>query len=1553
MTRSNLKTHLKWLLDQGPSLYPVLTPPAWESHVNPNNSYSNTVPTPNLIASQTEDLSIQDSQPVLHAHVKNDAIEEIELDSDTEMARLMLAPPSASKSRMLTQRKKSPVSVRKASKTRSPTRREVTQTPRSTNVVKEPPSTFSSFRGLQDQLSTPIRPKQDLTVPSPLDDIDTIDLTGDLGRIPTSSGTGDEFGEPRRLWTEDAATRQEPVNKRGKKRKSDEYASDLLSPRDRRGARSPFLSGKKVQTDLSLSAQTPRRQSSQSRRDDVYFTRTERQGYSSNIRAVKSRAIPDSEDDSVGSLFEEWVDSKLDSPPMMNKPLYPVLPLEKPQKAPKTADSLKRRISMSPDSTVPSITIRPNPTRERHSTPRNPGLLPSASFNASKYTAESMNKDVESFLQISDKLLDALIVCFSNTIQRNSEKLYEMAMRGEQGPEVTSLISDNNATTTQRTAVEVLKTQKSAYQNCEAESQSLKRAILHVIHREGCPSSASIEVEQQKKVLSQLKAIEADIRRLLREADLFSALDNNSFDYLESHSERPGSLHPESLNSFESSRFDRPSVANDSAFSRSLAASSLNDNKPRSSPARRETKSYANSLKRRPIPGQFDYDDPTFNDDETTFTRTMGSPPPVQEFDEFDIDAFDEEMLEAADCLQDDRPILNERHESHGRTVFAETSGNAARFPGTQKSQTHGSLWNEHPWTKDVKNALKERFHLRGFRMNQLEAIDATLSGKDTFVLMPTGGGKSLCYQLPSVVSSGSTKGVTIVISPLLSLMQDQVSHLRRNKIKAYLINGETQREERQWIMSTLSGRAAEKQIELLYITPEMINKNQAFADCLEGLADKRRLARIVIDEAHCVSQWGHDFRPDYKELGGLRARLAGVPMMALTATATENVKADVIHNLKMDGCEVFTQSFNRPNLTYEVRSKGKANELVRNIADIISNSYPGKSGIVYCLSRSNCEKVAEKLRDDHGIQADHYHAGLEAEERSQVQQRWQHGEIHVIVATIAFGMGIDKPDVRFVIHHSMPKSLEGYYQETGRAGRDGRRSGCYLFFNYRDVNALESMINKNDDLNHAQRTRQLKMLRNVTLYCENKSDCRRVQILAYFNEYFRRQDCNASCDNCKSDATIEKQDFSQHAASGIKIVRFFQKLKSKVTLPYCVNILRGTTKQFKFPEHRRAPCFGYGADIELGDAERLFRKLLSEGALSEENVVWQGTFPTQYIKLGERAAEFESGQHQLRLDVRISPNGKSRKRSAPGKGFLPQSTNVSSPVQGANRRGLARYRHGAENEYDDDSSEGFEPIRVVDDRERKETNVPGPPITQDHRFDQLDPLHKAVAEDFMVYAKEYCQKIVLEKFLRNQPFTDTVLREMVMVFPRNKTEMLQIPNVDEDKVQRYGDRILKLLRDTQRRYSELKKDREDVDGIVPDPNHTNVINLSSDDEFNDKDINDSDFDDIIEHAGALQHDRSVVTSQYFPRNHQTLGGSDDEYRPSPKASSKPSSSKAPKRKNTKRSRRQSTEPKPKVKGSRSKSKTSGGRSQSRSFSRKESSGRQKQSTSQIAMMPI
>ncbi|OJZ79634.1 hypothetical protein ASPFODRAFT_105363, partial [Aspergillus luchuensis CBS 106.47] len=504
-------------------------------------------------------------------------------------------------------------------------------------------------------------------------------------------------------------------------------------------------------------------------------------------------------------------------------------------------------------------------------------------------------------------------------------------------------------------------------------------------------------------------------------------------------------------------------------------------------------------------------------------------------------------------------------------------------------------------WSEDVRNTLMDRFHLSQFRKNQLEAINAALGGKDTFVLMPTGGGKSLCYQLPALVTTGCTTGTTVVISPLLSLMEDQVQHLRRLKVRAVVLNSETQPDMRNRILSSLfADQTAEEYIELLYITPEMINNSQRLLQILERLHRSRKLARLVVDEAHCVSQWGHDFRPDYKALGGLRARFPGVPLVALTATATENVKVDIIHHLKMEGCEIFTQSFNRPNLTYEVRSKVKGRKLIDRIAETISSTYKNQSGIIYCLSRKTCEAVAKDLCDIHDIQAAHYHAGMAPAARAHVQKCWQDGTYQVVVATIAFGMGIDKPDVRFVIHHSIPKSLEGYYQETGRAGRDGKPSGCYLYYGYGDIATIRRMIEDGEG-NAAQKSRQRQMLRNVVQYCENRSDCRRAQVLAYFNERFRPGECKATCDNCRSDTAFEVRDYSQYAVAAIRLVRHFQETKERVTLLYCVDVFRGA-KKLKSPRHTEIPWYKRGSDLTLGEVERLFYRLLSEEALSEEN---------------------------------------------------------------------------------------------------------------------------------------------------------------------------------------------------------------------------------------------------------------------------------------------------------------------------------------------------------------
>lgn len=622
-----------------------------------------------------------------------------------------------------------------------------------------------------------------------------------------------------------------------------------------------------------------------------------------------------------------------------------------------------------------------------------------------------------------------------------------------------------------------------------------------------------------------------------------------------------------------------------------------------------------------------------YNQERGEFTTNMGSPSSyVLDEDDYGQDEDDEEMLEVAEEIENRNVVLDVRPVAERRNVFAETSGNMNR---PEPQRTRATLSNpptqasymQHQWSRDVKAAMKERFHLRGFRPNQLEAINATLSGKDTFVLMPTGGGKSLCYQLPSIVKSGKTRGVTVVISPLLSLMQDQVDHLQKLKIQALLINSEVTAEHRKLVMESLRDPQVEKYIQLLYITPEMISKSQVIISAFHDLHQRKKLARIVIDEAHCVSQWGHDFRPDYKLLGEVRGQFPGVPVMALTATATENVKVDVIHNLRIQNCEVLTQSFNRPNLTYEVRSKGKAAEVLGNIVTTINTFYKNQSGIIYCLSRKNCESIADKLRKDHKIMAQHYHAGMDPQQKTSVQKEWQAGKCHVIVATIAFGMGIDKPDVRFVIHHTMPKSLEGYYQETGRAGRDGRRSGCYLYYGYQDTNAFKHMIDEGEG-SWEQKERQRQMLRNVVVFCENRSDCRRVQILNYFNESFRREDCNGACDNCSSNCNFESRDFSELAKAAIALVNKLEQKKEKVTLLHCVDIFRGgkSNKITKF-NHCDLEEYGTGSNLERGDLERLFYRLLSENALAEKNEVNRGGFTANYL-------------HVSSLKLVSSPNG-------------------------------------------------------------------------------------------------------------------------------------------------------------------------------------------------------------------------------------------------------------------------------------------------------------------------
>uniref|UniRef100_A0A0N4ZRY9 ATP-dependent DNA helicase n=1 Tax=Parastrongyloides trichosuri TaxID=131310 RepID=A0A0N4ZRY9_PARTI len=417
----------------------------------------------------------------------------------------------------------------------------------------------------------------------------------------------------------------------------------------------------------------------------------------------------------------------------------------------------------------------------------------------------------------------------------------------------------------------------------------------------------------------------------------------------------------------------------------------------------------------------------------------------------------------------------------------------------TDEDLSHWELPDK-PWYSESKKILNEVFKLENFRPLQISAISAVLSKKDCLLIMATGGGKSLCYQLPSLLLSG----VTLVISPLISLIEDQLRQLKKLGINVCSFNQATDKEEVKQIMDDLS--CDKPTIKMLFVTPEKLAKSKRFMNKLDSCSKNGNLSLIAVDEVHCCSTWGHDFRPDYKFLNILK-RQFGAPIIGLTATATSKVIDDIKDMLEIKRAIVFKAGFNRENLIYEVRDKPNTlDEFVEEVIYEINSKFKNQCGIIYCYSRKDCEDLVKKLKKK-GIRAEFYHAYLENDFRSDVHDSWSSGKIDIIVATIAFGMGIDKSDVRFVIHHSISKSMENYYQESGRAGRDGKKSTCILYYCISDILRLSSMANEEKC--------GLENLIEIMRYALNVEDCRRISIASHFNEVWEPSWCNKHCDNC------------------------------------------------------------------------------------------------------------------------------------------------------------------------------------------------------------------------------------------------------------------------------------------------------------------------------------------------------------------------------------------------------------------------------------------------------
>src|SRR5574344_1751324 len=453
-----------------------------------------------------------------------------------------------------------------------------------------------------------------------------------------------------------------------------------------------------------------------------------------------------------------------------------------------------------------------------------------------------------------------------------------------------------------------------------------------------------------------------------------------------------------------------------------------------------------------------------------------------------------------------------------------------------------------------IHKTLKDFFGYDSFKGDQEAIITHIMSGGDAFVLMPTGGGKSLCYQLPALLMEGTA----IVISPLIALMKNQVDVLRGFEAGscsiAHFLNSSLSRQQIDDVRSDLlAGKT-----RLLYVAPESLTKPENVS-----LLKEVKISFYAVDEAHCISEWGHDFRPEYRNIRTLVEQIGRSPIIALTATATPKVQSDILKNLGIQNARVFKYSFNRSNLYYEIRDK------IENEKDIIRfmRQNPGKSGIIYCLSRKKVEEIAELLNIN-GIKALPYHAGLDAKTRAENQDRFLMEDVNVIVATIAFGMGIDKPDVRFVIHYDIPKSIESYYQETGRAGRDGEEGICITYYSYKDIQKLEKFMQGKPV---AEQEIGKQLLLETVAYAES-NQCRRKLLLNYFGEDYPQDNCG-SCDNCLNPKP--QFDGSREMSMVIKLI---QSLPEHFKIAHLANILSGITNSIiKSYNHDKLPLFGAG----------------------------------------------------------------------------------------------------------------------------------------------------------------------------------------------------------------------------------------------------------------------------------------------------------------------------------------------------------------------------------------
>lgn len=527
-------------------------------------------------------------------------------------------------------------------------------------------------------------------------------------------------------------------------------------------------------------------------------------------------------------------------------------------------------------------------------------------------------------------------------------------------------------------------------------------------------------------------------------------------------------------------------------------------------------------------------------------------------------------------------------------------------------------------WETIIQDINKKVFANKSFRPLQREIINAIMSKKDIFVCIPTGAGKSLTFQLSSIASPG----ITIVIMPLKSLIQDQMSFMNGIGIKVFVPENKEDIFEKldNYYEYFLEESGKKEDYKVFFLTPERMNLSNLFKKLLDKLYNDNLLDRFVIDEAHCLSTWGVEFRQDYLELKKIRENYPEIPILAITATATNSIRSHVISQLNMRDPIFFRASYNRPNLFIEVRKKKSNQE--EEVADFIKTNYDNQTGIIYCTSQENCKKLSEFLKSKN-INANYFHASRTEKEKVTIQEKWKSDRIKVLVATIAFGMGINKADVRFVIHYCFPKSYESYYQEIGRAGRDFKDSHCLLFYDQNDRKALDSFILKNEKLNHKDRENNIRLINMMQDYCENDIECRRKLILKYFDEDFDRKDCNRKCDNCSRWDNIKYQDCSKEIKTVLEFISILSESELTFTQKQIVNFLKGIKETSdKIKNINSEEILYYKGLYKASDTNllsRILRLLIIKGILIEKiyNMPNRNGISYSQVEIGKEGMNF------------------------------------------------------------------------------------------------------------------------------------------------------------------------------------------------------------------------------------------------------------------------------------------------------------------------------------------